>query len=129
MDISLPEGLRGREELIVTEELTAERMGSGEAAVFATPAMIALMEKTCLRVVRPHLPEGRSTVGTLVNVTHERATAAGRRVFCEAKLAAVDGRRLVFEVEAKDEGGVIGRGRHERFIVDTERFMAKAEGR
>ena len=129
MDITFPEGLQGQEELVVTEELTAARMGSGEAAVFATPAMIALMEKTCLRIVRPHLPEGHSTVGTLVNVTHERATAVGRRVVCEAKLVNVDRRRLVFEVEAKDEGGLISQGRHERFIIDTARFMAKAEGR
>ena len=126
MNDSITKGISGKEELTVTDELTAARFGSGELAVLATPAMIALMEKTCLRSVAGYLPEGQGTVGTLVNVSHERATALGKRVWCESKLVEIDRRRLVFEVTAFDDGGVIGRGRHERFIIDNEKFMAKA---
>ena len=128
MELNISINTSGKEELLVTDELTAARFGSGELAVLATPAMIALMEKTCLRSVAGYLPEGQGTVGTLVNVSHERATALGKRVWCESKLVEIDRRRLAFEVTAFDDGGVIGRGRHERFIIDNEKFMAKAQG-
>ena len=121
-------GIKGHQEITVTEKDTASVYGSGSLAVFGTPAMIALMEKTCLRSVAGYLPEGQGTVGTLVNVSHERATALGKRVWCESKLVEIDRRRLVFEVTAFDDGGVIGRGRHERFIIDNEKFMTKVAG-
>ena len=129
MDYTITEGLTGKEELVVTKEQSAPHFGSGLVPVFATPAMIALMEKTCLHSVQPHLPEGYGTVGTLVNVTHERATALERKVWCESKLLEIDRRRLVFAVTAFDEAGVIGQGRHERFIIEHEKFLAKTEGR
>lgn len=121
----IPAGVCGKEELVVTAELTAAHYGSGLVEVFATPAMVALMEKTCLLSVLPHLPEGHGTVGTAVHVSHERATPVGMRVSCTSKLVETDRRRLVFEVVASDETGIIGRGKHERFIINTESFMEK----
>lgn len=104
---------------------TAARYGSGLVEVYATPAMVALMEKTCLRSVVDQLPEGHGTVGTKINVTHSKATPVGMRVECASELVEVDRRRLVFTVVARDEEGEIGKGTHERFIIDTEKFMAK----
>ncbi len=127
MDFTIPAGISGREEQKVTKELTAAHYGSGLVEVFATPAMVALMEKTCLLSVAPHLPEGHGTVGTAVHISHERATPVGMRVWCESKLVEIERRRLVFEVVAHDERGIIGRGRHERFIINSESFMAKVQ--
>jgi predicted thioesterase len=125
MEIRIEAGVWGREESIVRPEDTAVHYGSGRVEVFATPAMVGLMEKTCLNSVLPFLPEGFDTVGTRVDVTHSRATPVGRKVVCTSRLAEVDRRRLVFDVLAEDEKGEIGRGRHERFIIDTAGFMDK----
>ena len=83
------------------------------------------MESTCLGSVLPFLPEGWGTVGVKVDIVHTRATPVGQRVTCESTLVEVDRRRLVFEVVAHDERGEIGRGRHERFVIDTKKFMEK----
>jgi len=104
---------------------SAAAMGSGSVAVFATPAMILLMELAARDCVAAALPEGSTTVGTVVNVRHMAATPVGMRVSATANLIEIDGRRLVFEVEAKDENGIIGKGLHERAVIDIERFMAK----
>ena len=125
MEIQIPTGVRGKEELIVQFEDTAARYGSGLVEVYATPALVALMEKTCLTSVLKYLPEGFGTVGVKVDISHSKATPIGMRVTCESTLIEVDRRRLVFEVEARDEQGEIGRGRHERFIIDTKKFMQK----
>ena len=125
MSIQISTGLKGREALIVTVEDTAAKYGSGLVEVYATPAMVALMEKTCLQSVLPFLPEGYGTVGVKVSISHSKATPVGMQVVCESELVEVDRRRLVFEVVARDECGEIGRGRHERFVIDTEKFMAK----
>ncbi len=125
MDIRIETGIKGREALVVQVEDTAARYGSGLVEVYATPALIALMEKTCLTSVLEFLPEGHGTVGTRINVAHSKATPVGMRVVCESELVEVDRRRLVFAVVARDEKGEIGRGTHERFIIDTEKFMAK----
>ncbi|WP_448871993.1 thioesterase family protein [Desulfobulbus propionicus] len=125
MELEIPAGVKGKEELVVTFEDTAARYGSGLVEVFATPAMVALMEKTCLTSVRPYLPEGHGTVGIKIDVSHSRATPVGMRVTCESTLVEIDRRRLVFEVVAHDEKGEIGRGRHERFVIDTGKFMEK----
>ena len=127
MPYEIPAGVCGKEGLVVTRELTAAHYGSGLVEVFATPAMIALMVKTCLVSVLPHLPEGHGTVGTAVHISHERATPVGMRVWCESKLVEIDRRRLVFEVVAHDETGIIGQGRHERFIINTSSFMEKVQ--
>lgn len=125
MDIQIPVGVKGKESLTVRPEDTAARYGSGLVEVFATPALVALMEKTCLRSVLPCLPEGYGTVGTRIETTHSKATPVGMLVTCESELLEVDRRRLVFAVWAHDEKGEIGQGRHERFIIDTAKFMAK----
>lgn len=110
----------------VTKENTAAALGSGMLEVFATPAMVALMEETCLKSVQPELEEGSGTVGTGMSVHHLSATPVGMNVRCISKLVEVDGRKLVFDVQAFDEAGLIGQGMHERFIIDNEKFMTKA---
>lgn len=118
--------MTGKQTLMVSQEFTAQAMGSGELPVFATPAMIALMEKTAWTSVAGALDEGQGTVGTLMNVKHMAATPIGCEVTCETTLIEIDRRRLVFEVRCKDSAGVIGEGTHERFIVDNERFLENA---
>ena len=119
-------GIKGRQEVIVSEANSAKTMGSGTLDVFATPSMIALMELTAWKSVAEHLDEGYGTVGTLLNVTHDAPTPFGMKVWCESELVEVDGRRLVFEVAAYDEKGKIGGGRHERFVIQNEKFQIKA---
>ena len=96
-------GIKGKEEIVVTDANSAKTMGSGTLDVFATPAMIALMEKTAWKSVAPYLEEGCGTVGTLLNVTHDAPTPLGMKVWCESELTEIDGRRLVFSVAAFDE--------------------------
>ena len=119
-------GIRGRLEQTVTDAMSAARVGSGLVDVFATPMIIALMERTCNESVLPYLAEGQGTVGTHVDVSHSAATPVGMRVWCESELVEVDNRRLLFKVKAFDDCGAIGEGLHERFIIDTVRFAAKA---
>ena len=109
----------------VTEQNTAAALGSGMLPVYATPAMILLIESTAAALAAPHLEEGSTTVGTKLDVEHVAATPVGMDVTATATLVEIDRRRLVFEVEVTDKAGVIGRGRHERFIVASEKFMAK----
>ena len=104
----LKEGVKGTQEIMVTEENTAKVMGSGALDVFATPAMIALMEKTAWESVQPYLEEGSGTVGTLMNVKHVAASPVGMKITCETELTKVDGRALTFSVKAFDEAGLIG---------------------
>ena len=125
----LEAGIKGTQEVKVTEENTALTMGSGPLKVFATPSMIALMEKTAWQSVAPHLEEGSGTVGTQLNVSHLSATPLGMTVRCESELTEVDGRKLVFKVAAYDNAGLIGEGTHERFIVKNEKFQAKADSK
>ena len=122
-------GIRGEQTIIVTEQQTAKYLGSGELAVFATPCMIALMENTAYKSVQPFLDPGQGTVGTLLNVKHLAATPVGMEVRCETKLIEIDRKRLVFEVKAFDACGLIGEGMHERFIIDNQKFMQKANGK
>jgi len=122
-------GIMGTQTVTVTEDKTAKAMGSGELNVFATPAMIALMENTAYKSVAEFLEPGQGTVGTLMNVSHVAATPMGMQIKCETKLVEIDRRRLVFEVKASDEKGLIGEGTHERFIVDNAKFMARAEAK
>ena len=122
-------GIKGHKEQTVTPEMSAARVGSGLVEVFATPMMVALIEQTCLESVLPYLDEGQGTVGTLVNVTHVSATPVGMRVWCDSELTEVDRRRLVFKVKAYDEAGLIGEGTHERFVIDTVKFMEKIQNK
>ncbi|MBR6352389.1 MAG: thioesterase family protein, partial [Firmicutes bacterium] len=117
----LKTGIKGHAELTVSEKYSAKAMGSGELDVFATPAMIALIEKAAWTSVAPELEEGRGTVGTKLDVSHIAATPLGMKVRCETELVEADGRRLVFRAEVYDEAGKVGEGVHERFIVDNEK--------
>lgn len=121
----LKPGLTGTAETVVRETNTALAMGSGSLHVFATPGMIALMEQAACNAVAACLDEESTSVGTLVNVTHDAATGMGKAVTATATLVEVQGRKLVFEVTAADEDKQIGKGTHERFIVNKEKFMAK----
>ena len=122
-------GLKGHLEQVVTDEVTADRIGSGLVKVFATPMMIALIEQTCNDSVTPLLEPGQGTVGTHVDVSHCAATPVGMKVWCDSELVEVDRRRLVFAVKAYDECGLIGEGRHERFIIDSAKFQAKIDAK
>lgn len=125
----LTTGIKGKKEIIVTEELTASKFGSGLVDVYATPAMIGLVEGTAAESVQGEIDEGMTTVGTLVNIAHLAATPVGFKVWAETELIEIDRRRLVFAVNVYDEAGKIGEGTHERFIVDKEKFIQKAEAR
>ena len=122
-------GTKNTLERKVTEELSALSMGSGTLRVFATPAMIALIEETCWRCVAQQLEEGQGTVGTLLNVKHLAPTPLGMTVKCESELIEVDGRRIVFSVNVYDETGLVGSGTHERFIINESKFQAKANSK
>ncbi len=125
----LEAGIKGRKEIIVTKEKTARSMCSGAAEVFATPAMIALMESTARESVQEFLEEGCSTVGTAVNIKHVSASPVGMKITCETELLKADGRALTFSVKAFDEKGLIGEGVHERFIIFVDKFQAKADAK
>ena len=122
-------GMLGSSELVVTEELTAKSFGSGELEVYATPAMIALMEETAYTSVSSELEAGMGTVGTMLNVKHVAASPIGMKIKCNTELIEIDGRRLVFHVEAFDEKGLIGEGTHERFIIQNEKFQSKTDAK
>lgn len=118
-------GTTHSENIVVEHKDTAAVYGSGTLEVFATPAMIALMETTCLKSVANKIGEGNSTVGTKVCVSHLKASPIGSAIRCDATLIEVDRRRLVFEVKCYDGEALIGEGTHERFIVNSEKFMSK----
>ncbi len=115
--------------MTVTEDKTAEVMKSGTLKVLATPAMIALIEETAWKSVQSELGEGQGTVGTNLNVDHVAPTPLGMKVRCETELVEVDGRKLKFDVKVYDECGLIGKGTHERFIIVSEKFQAKANAK
>lgn len=121
-------GLSHTARVTVDGSNVAAAVGSGDLDVFATPAMIALMERAAAAAVAAELPEGSTTVGTVVNVMHARATGMGDEVSATAVLQEVEGRRLIFHVTASDSHGVIGEGVHERVIVDSKRFISKVGG-
>ncbi len=119
----LKAGIKGKAELIVTEKDTARVYGSGLVNVFATPAMIALMEKAAHTSIGEFLPEGFLTVGTEVNIKHVKATKPGKKVWAESELISLVGKKLIFHIEAFDEDGKIGFGNHTRYIVAEKEFM------
>lgn len=113
----------------VTIEKTAQNVGSGLLPVYATPAMIALMEKCASECIAPFIEEGKSSVGTMLNVKHLAASPVGITISCTATVTEIDGRRVAFSLKASDEKGPIGEGTHERFIIDVERFMSKCNSK
>jgi predicted thioesterase len=127
MYMELTPGLTGEARTTVVHENSAAAVGAGGVEVFGTPMMIALMENAAWRAVEDSLEEGDVTVGTAVNVRHLAATPLGQKVRATAELIEIDGRRLVFKVEAYDEKRKIGEGQHERFIVSLERFLKRID--
>jgi predicted thioesterase len=118
----------GHARLTVTPARTAHALGVGGVEVFATPFLVALMEEAAGAVVRPHLPPGGASVGTVVDVKHLAATPVGMTVRAEARLLETDGKRFVFAVEAWDDKEKIGEGRHERVVVgDLAKFLARVD--
>lgn len=110
---------------VVNSTNTAAALGSGDMDVFATPAMVALMENAAMNAVAPHLAEGQTTVGTQITTSHIKASALGATITATAVLTAVDGRSLTFAITARDGENIIGEGVHTRFVVDRERFLSK----
>ena len=123
----LPIGREGRAELIVDDAHTAPRVGSGRVRVLATPVMINLMEAAALDAVEALLPAGHQSLGIKLDVSHHAATPVGMRIVATARLTGVEGRRLRFEVEARDEKETIGGGTHERVVVNVERFDERVQ--
>lgn len=123
--MALEVGMRGEARLVVGEKETAAAFGAGGVRVFGTPVMIGLMENASWQLVQPHMNEGETTVGTLVNVRHLAATPVGGHVVATAELVEIDGRRLVFHVTARDDKQLIGEGTHERARVLLDRFLAR----
>lgn len=127
--MELKAGMKGRAETVVVPENTAQAVGSGLVPVFATPHMIALMENAAVNAVQAQLAAGEGTVGTRLDVTHDAATPVGMKVWAQAEVTAVEGRRITFAVSAFDGRERIGGGVHQRFIIQSERFLAKAQGK
>ena len=127
--MSVEVGMKGRAETVVTRDNTAQAAGSGLVPVFATPWMVALMENAAVNAVQAQLAPDEGTVGTRLDVTHDAATPIGMKVWAEAEVTAVEGRKITFAVSARDEAEKIGGGTHERFIIKPERFLAKAQGK
>jgi fluoroacetyl-CoA thioesterase len=128
MDTIKP-GMIGEKTTTATPEQTARHLGSGGIDVYATPAMIALMEGAAVAAIDPHLPEGSASVGIDLNVRHLAATPLGHEVRARAEVTAVDGRKVAFTIQAWDEDELIGEGTHTRFIIDTARFLAHLESK
>lgn len=118
-------GIKNEKSIVVTDEVTASKVGSGLLPVYATPSMIALMEGTCAESVQPYLAEGEGTVGVAVDIKHIAATPVGMTVRCESLLKEVNGKKLVFEVNVYDAKGLVGTGIHKRAIINNEAFMAR----
>lgn len=129
MDFTLSPGLKAEVRRKVTPEITARHLGSGNVEVLATPAMIALMEQAAVQAVDPLLPPGYKTVGVAVDVKHMAPTPVGMEVRAIAELVEVDGRKLLFKVEAYDEKEKVGEGFHRRVVIDVEQFALKVSSK
>ena len=125
MELSITVGIQGHETKIVEKKDTASAFGSGLAEVFATPAMIALMENTAYLSIDSLLPEGYSSVGISINVQHKKASLPGSIVSCYSEVTKVDGKKVHFHIEASDEEGEIGVAEHVRYIINSDEFMRR----
>ncbi len=127
VEFNVKEGMASTREIYVTDNDVASKLGSGNMDVFATPAMVALMENTSKSCVDLHLPFGYTTVGIEVNIKHIKASPIGMKIRCESSLIKVEGKKLIFNVDAWDEKGKIGEGNHTRYIVNSEEFMKRIQ--
>jgi predicted thioesterase len=125
-EFNLEVGLNAARMLVVHFEDTAKAIDSGNSEVVSTPTVIALMEQSAVDAVKEYLPEGFNSVGTMVNINHIAATPVGMTVTAYAELVGVDGRKLIFKIMARNERELVSEGFHERFIVDSKRFIDKA---
>jgi predicted thioesterase len=122
-------GLSAELEHTVTNADTASRWGSGLVPVFSTPALVGLMESAAVKALSGHLIPGQTTVGGHIDVHHLAATPVGMKVHAKAELTAVDGRKLIFKLQAWDEVELIGEADHERFVVDEAKFVARVQAK
>ena len=125
--LQLPSGLTGTAELVVGDQHTAPRIGSGRIRVLATPVMINLIEAAALAAVEQSLPEHHQSLGTHLDISHVAATPVGMRVRATAEVLRVEGRTIYFKVRAEDERELIGEGTHERVVVNVERFDQRVQ--
>ena len=125
--MDLRPGLKGQASLIVGDEHTAPRVGSGRVRVLATPVMINLIEAAALAAIEHLLPQGYQSLGTHLDVRHIAATPVGMKVFAVATVSKVEGRTVGFTVEARDEKDLIGDGTHERVVVNVAKFDARVQ--
>lgn len=121
----MEKGLTYTSKTTVCKENTALTVGSGDMEVFATPALVALMENAAMNAVKPYLPEGSTTVGAMIQTSHIKPSGLGEEISATALLEEAEGRKLTFKVSASDSKGIIGEGIHIRYIVDRERFLLK----
>ena len=121
----MEKGLKHQSVMVVNEGNTAEFIGSGDMAVLATPAMVALMENAAMMAVALHLGEGETTVGSMISTSHLKPSKVGRSISAIAELTEVEDRKLVFKISAYDGDTLIGEGDHIRYVVNREKFLAK----
>ena len=127
MEFNIQKGYKHTSMRVVQKEDTASIYGSGLAEVFSTPAMVALMEKTCFELAGKFLPASHSTVGSELNIRHVKACPVGETIVCEATFTGQEGRKLTFDVNVTGPKGVIGSGTHCRHIIDFKEFSEKAK--
>lgn len=123
--MSITVGLKGEATVVVSEQNIAKTMKSGALEVFATPAMCALMEEAAVAALNGQLPDGEGTVGISLSISHDKASAMGAQIRAEAEVVAVDGRKISYKVAAYEGETCIGKGTHERFVINNEKFMSK----
>lgn len=123
MEITI--GMKGTAETAVERQDTAYEVGSGELLVYATPCMVALMEGAACDAIADAIPEGKTSVGTMLNISHLAATPVGMEVRAEAEVTEVDGNTVTFQVTAYDEAGKIGEGTHKRAVITSQKFLDK----
>ncbi|QUH24856.1 thioesterase family protein [Serpentinicella alkaliphila] len=129
LEFNLQTGMKAEVEITVEMKDTALAFGSGGVKVLGTPIMIGLMENASLKAVDPHLPEGFATVGIDLDVKHIASTPIGMKAYAKAELIKIEGKKLLFKVEAFDEMEKIGEGLHNRYIIELEKFIKKSENK
>ena len=129
MDFTLKANAAAEITEVVTEDNTAIKYASGTAPVYATPALVGLMEHAAVKAIGDQLPQGYSTVGISMNIKHTSATPVGMTVKAKAVLIDQDRRRLTFKIECYDDSGSVGEAVHERFIIEAAPFIEKANAK
>jgi predicted thioesterase len=131
MDYTLlfPVGLSKERRFVVQDEHTALHIGSGSLRVLATPAMIGFMEQTARDLMAERLPAGSSSVGVLVHVSHLAPTPVGAEVTARVEVLSVEKSKVTFNVQAGDAVEMVGKGQHERVVIDEGRFLARVNAK